>query len=184
MAIFEPGSSPTQRADGHLGTRKQALTRHKRSQRLELGLPASRKVRHVFVLFISLPHVCAKLLSHIQLFGTPWTAAHQAPLSMGLSREEYWGGLPFPFSGVFSTQGWNPSPAVCYTGGQVLYHSTTWKVHKPPRLWCPITAAQDQDKGRNPRNTTEDALSDQPCSRHSQFKSPGSQRLVKTKITS
>ena len=27
---------------------------------------------------------------------TPWTAAHQAPLSMGFSRQEYWSGLPFP----------------------------------------------------------------------------------------
>ena len=29
-------------------------------------------------------------------FATPWTAAHQAPLSMGFSRQEYWSGLPFP----------------------------------------------------------------------------------------
>ena len=39
------------------------------------------------------------LLSHfscVQLFATPWTVAHQAPLSMGLSRQEYWSGLPFP----------------------------------------------------------------------------------------
>ena len=27
----------------------------------------------------------------------PWTVAHQAPLSLGLSRQEYWSGLPFPF---------------------------------------------------------------------------------------
>ncbi|KAM7247603.1 hypothetical protein CapIbe_001556, partial [Capra ibex] len=27
---------------------------------------------------------------------TPWTAAHQAPLSMGFSRQEYWSGLPLP----------------------------------------------------------------------------------------
>ena len=27
---------------------------------------------------------------------TPWTVAHQAPLSMGFSRQEYWSGLPFP----------------------------------------------------------------------------------------
>ena len=32
-------------------------------------------------------------------FGTLWTVAHQAPLSMGFSREEYWSGLPFPPSG-------------------------------------------------------------------------------------
>ena len=34
--------------------------------------------------------------SRIQLFVTPWTAACQAPLSMGFSRQEYWNGLPFP----------------------------------------------------------------------------------------
>ena len=37
-----------------------------------------------------------KSLSHIPLFGTPWTVAHQAPLSMRFSRQEYWSGLPFP----------------------------------------------------------------------------------------
>ena len=35
-----------------------------------------------------------KLLSHVRLFVTPWTAAHQTPRSMGFSRQEYWGGLP------------------------------------------------------------------------------------------
>ena len=30
-------------------------------------------------------------------FMTPWTAAHQAPLSMGFSRQEYWSGLPLPY---------------------------------------------------------------------------------------
>ena len=37
-----------------------------------------------------------KLLSHVWLFATPWTVAHQAPLSMGFSKQEYWSGLPFP----------------------------------------------------------------------------------------
>jgi len=32
-------------------------------------------------------------------FATPWTVAHQAPLSMGLLRQEHWSGLPFPSSG-------------------------------------------------------------------------------------
>ena len=33
--------------------------------------------------------------NHVQLCATLWTAAHQAPLSMGFSRQEYWSGLPF-----------------------------------------------------------------------------------------
>ena len=36
---------------------------------------------------------CAQLLSFVQLFVTPWTVAHQTPLSMGFSRQEYWSGL-------------------------------------------------------------------------------------------
>ena len=39
---------------------------------------------------------------------TPWTEAHQAPLSMGFSRQEYWSGLPFLLQGVFLTPGLNP----------------------------------------------------------------------------
>ena len=40
--------------------------------------------------------VKVKSLSRVRLFGTPWTAAHQAPLSMGFSRQEYWSGVPLP----------------------------------------------------------------------------------------
>ena len=43
--------------------------------------------------------VKVKLLSHVQLFATPWTVAHQAPQSMEFSRQEYWSGLPFPSPG-------------------------------------------------------------------------------------
>ena len=35
-------------------------------------------------------------VSHVQLFATPWTVAHQSPLSMGFCRKEYWSGLVFP----------------------------------------------------------------------------------------
>ena len=52
------------------------------------------------------------------VFATPWTAAHQAPLSMGFSRQEYWSGLPFPPPGIFPTQGWTPSLLHCR---QILY---------------------------------------------------------------
>ena len=43
--------------------------------------------------------VRVKLLSRVQLLATPWTAAYQAPLSLGFSRREYWSGLPFPSPG-------------------------------------------------------------------------------------
>ena len=39
------------------------------------------------------------MLSHVQLFATPRTVAHQAPLSMGIFRQEYWSGLPFSAPG-------------------------------------------------------------------------------------
>ena len=40
--------------------------------------------------------VKVKSLSRVRLFATPWTAAHQAPPTMGFSRQEYWSGLPLP----------------------------------------------------------------------------------------
>ena len=48
--------------------------------------------------------VTVKLLSRVQLFATPWTAAYYAPLSMGFPRQEYWSGLPFPTPGDLPTQ--------------------------------------------------------------------------------
>ena len=45
--------------------------------------------------------VKVKSVSRVQLLATPWTAAHQAPLSMGFSRQEYWSGVPLPFPWVF-----------------------------------------------------------------------------------
>ena len=52
-----------------------------------------------WVAFSSPMHAC--MLSHfscVQFCATPWTAAHQAPLSTGFSRQEYWSELPFPSS--------------------------------------------------------------------------------------
>ena len=40
--------------------------------------------------------MCAQLLNHVGVSVTPWTRAHQAPLSMEFSRRGYWSGLPFP----------------------------------------------------------------------------------------
>ena len=53
--------------------------------------------------------VCAQLLSCVQLFVTPWTVAHQAPLFMGFPRQEYRSGFPFPTPGNLLIQGSNLS---------------------------------------------------------------------------
>ena len=42
--------------------------------------------------------VKVKSLSRVRLLATPWTAAYQAPPSMGFSRQEYWSGVPLPSS--------------------------------------------------------------------------------------
>ena len=57
--------------------------------------------------------LCAQLLlSRVPLFVTPWTVAHQASLSMGFSRQEYWSGLPFPIPGDLPNPGIEPTSAV------------------------------------------------------------------------
>ena len=64
----------------------------------------------------------SQMVSHVQIFATPWTVAHQAPLLMGFSRQEYrWCGLPFPSPKdlLFLTQGLNPCLLHCR---QILYH--------------------------------------------------------------
>ena len=56
--------------------------------------------------------VCVSL-SHVRLFASPWAVGHQAPLSMELSWEEYWSGLPFPSPGDLPYPGNEPeSPAL------------------------------------------------------------------------
>ena len=56
-----------------------------------------------------------KSLSCVQLFATLWSIAHQAPLSMGFSRQEYWTGLPFP-SSRGSSQSRDRSQLSCIAG--------------------------------------------------------------------
>ena len=67
--------------------------------------------------------------SHVWLFATPWTVAHQAPLSMGFSRQEYWSGLPCPPPGDLPNPGTKPTslmpPALA---GGFFTTSSTWGV--------------------------------------------------------
>ena len=78
-------------------------------------------------------------------FAAPWTVAHQAPLSKGFPRQEYWSGLPFPSPGDLPHAGIEPSSPMspALAGGffttsatwEALQHgikcSNTWKSHSP-----------------------------------------------------
>ena len=60
---------------------------------------------------------------------TPWTVAHQAPLSMEFSRQEYWSGLPFPIPGDLPDPGIEPtSPVSPALAGGFFTMSATWEV--------------------------------------------------------
>ena len=52
------------------------------------------------------------MLSHVQLFVTPWAVARQAPLSMEFSMREYWRGLPYPSPGDLPDSGVKPASLV------------------------------------------------------------------------
>ena len=69
--------------------------------------------------------------SHVQLFLTLWTVAHQASLSLGFSRQEYWSGLPCPPPGDFPDPGIKPyslmSPSLA---GEFFTTSATWEALK------------------------------------------------------
>ena len=57
--------------------------------------------------------VIVQSLNRVGLFETPWTVAHQAPLSVGFPRQEYWSGLSFPSAGNIPDPGIEPgSPAL------------------------------------------------------------------------
>ena len=62
------------------------------------GIPQARTLKWIAISFSNAWKwkVKVKSLSHVWLLATPRTAAHQAPRSMGLSRQEYWSGVPLP----------------------------------------------------------------------------------------
>ena len=76
--------------------------------------------------------VLACVLNHVscaRLFATLWTVACQAPLSIGFSRQEYWSGLPFPFSSG-SSRPRDQTCVSCIAGG--------FLTAEPPGEACPV----------------------------------------------
>ena len=78
---------------------KEKAQREKRGER--------RRQTNIYGAFWGTGSVC--VLSHVPLFVTAWTAAYQASLSMGFSRQKYWDLWPFPSQGIFLTQGLHPT---------------------------------------------------------------------------
>ena len=84
--------------------------------------------------------ICVYVLSRVQLFATPWTAAPQAPLSMEFSRQEYWSGLPFPTLEDLPNLGIEPeSPAfagdslpLCHLGSPYKIFTSCYNLNYVP----------------------------------------------------
>ena len=79
------------------------------------GILQARTLEWVAISFSSVWKwkVKVKLLSRVRLLVTPWTAAHQAPPSMGFSRQEDWSGVPLPFPETWAVLA-NTSLQVCF----------------------------------------------------------------------
>ena len=79
------------------------------------------------------PFVCACVLSHfsgVQIFVTLWTASHQAPLSKGFTRQEYWSGLPFPAPGDLPNPGTEPTSLIFPAlASRFFANSAKWETH-------------------------------------------------------
>ena len=81
-----------------------------RSHKKPGAIPKDKKLKRARLLS-SGSHVCALLscFSCVHLFVTPWTETHQAPLSVGFSRQKYWSGLACPPPGDLPNQGFKPA---------------------------------------------------------------------------
>ena len=66
--------------------------------------------------------VCVSVLSNIRLLANPQTIGHQAPLSMGFSKQEYWSGLPCRHPGDLPNPGDEPKSLKSCIGWCILYH--------------------------------------------------------------
>ena len=66
--------------------------------------------------------VKVKSLSHVRLFVTPWTVAHEAPISIEFSRQEYWSELPFSSPGDLPDPGIEPGSSVLQADSLPLSH--------------------------------------------------------------
>ena len=97
--------------------------------------------------------VCVCVLSGVQLFAIPWTAARQAPLSMGFPRQQYWSGLPCPPPGDPPDPGTEPSSlaSLALAGG-------FFTIAPPGKLGLVMRKQSVEDRERKNNTDTESRL--------------------------
>ena len=84
------------------------------------------------------------VFSHVWLFATLWTVARQVPLSMGLSWQEYWSGLPFPPPGDLPNPGNKPaSPVAPVLAGGFFTTEPPGKPQIAKKIWKRKTKLED-----------------------------------------
>ena len=91
--------------------------------------------------------VKVKSRSRVRLFETPWTAAYQAPPSIGFSRQEYWSGVPLPSHRLLKSRDITLLTKVCLVKAMVfpvvMYRCESWIIKQAEcqridafKLWC------------------------------------------------
>ena len=73
-----------------------------------------------------------------QLFATPWTAAHQDPLSMGFSRQEYWSGVPLPSPLILYREGKKSDTCSLFPPASSREIKNIWHLKPMSSTWRPL----------------------------------------------
>ena len=96
---------------------------HEALPRPQISQPSWLSIHYTFTICV-LSH-----FSRVRLCATPWTLAHQAPLSMGFSRQEHWSGLPCPPPGDLPNPGIQPTSPALQADSLLLSHRGSPHLH-------------------------------------------------------
>ena len=111
--------------------------------------------------------VRVKSLSHVRLFATPWTAAYQAPPSMGFSSQEYWSGVPLPSPHYRGLECKSRKSRNTWSNRQIWPWSTEWNMAKANR----VLPRERTGHSKHPLPTTQEKTLHMDITRWSTLKS-------------
>ena len=128
---------------------------------------------HILLPFPPLSMCVLNHLSRVWLFVTPWAVAHQAPLSMGFSRQEYWSGLLFPSSGDLSSLGIEPSKSQLSSWHCPAVPPWSWGI-RMPRTRGGNSSAFSSHSSPQPTQQTTRTVCSPPQQKKSELRSQAS----------